>query len=283
MSLLSKSSCGITLADWAHSVRKHVATHGGFNPHTGHWAKDRSTNSTHEETEAWRNVRMSSDQAARTRGGWDLLGLSSLSRTLSVFSFPATSPGSPRLPQFQKPCPVVAINTLVLDSPGNPIFSSEKWLQSWLHAERCWPQSLGQCSVTTRVSGSKLSDTDVEEGQKRRQQHSRGHLLHGWPGPSVFSSQSLSKALLDEPGSHIQRRKMSPSSPHTSPFLPTSFISAMLSALVGFLDIGIMARLSLVVGAALCTVGGMSGSICDLCSWDPRSSLQPWLPQVLRT
>lgn len=52
MPLLSETSCRITLADRAYAVRKHVPMHGGFNPHAGHWAKDHSSSSTHEETEA---------------------------------------------------------------------------------------------------------------------------------------------------------------------------------------------------------------------------------------
>lgn len=95
----------------------------------------------------------------------------------------------------------------------------------------------------------------------------------GWPGLCVCYWQSLSKVLVDECGSHIQRGKISSSSPHTSPFLPTSFVSAVFSALGGFSTSVSWPDYSLLLGATLCTGGRMSGSICDLCSRDPRNRL----------
>lgn len=64
-----------------------------------------------------------------------------MSRVPSVFALPRTQPGSSRLSRFYKSCPPVPMDILIPDSPGNPIFSSEKAVISCPHTGQCWPQS----------------------------------------------------------------------------------------------------------------------------------------------
>ena len=137
-----------------------------------------------------------------------------MSRVLSVFSLPRTQAGSSRLSQFYKSCHLVPIDMLILDSSGNPIFSSEKVIEVLI---------AHPATLTTKSSGSVPSQQGEVAAsfpnqatlvRTRRGKGKGSNILEaicsaGWFSLFIFYWQSFLKLYLMNLG-HISKGRKYP-------------------------------------------------------------------------